>query len=78
MLLYFQVTDAATVREYDVTEYVEGEVESGVHGNETGEKPGRDASHAADKATAQQVIMWISFLNQCRFSSEIGSICHQI
>ena len=50
MLVYFQVTDAAPVREYDVTEYVEGEVESGTHGN---------ASHAADKVTAQQVIMWI-------------------
>ena len=59
VLLYFQVTDAAPVREYDVTEYVEGEVESGVHGNETGEKPGRKASHAADKVTARQVIMWI-------------------
>ena len=50
VLLYFQVTEAAPVREYDVTEYVEGEVESGVHGN---------ASHAADKVTAQQVIIWI-------------------
>ena len=58
-LLYFQVTDAAPVREYDVTEYVEGEVELGVHGNETGEKPSRDASHAADRVTAQQVIIWI-------------------
>ena len=59
VLLYFQVTDAAPVREYDVTEYVEGEVESGVHGNETGEKLSREASHAADKVTARQVIMWI-------------------
>ena len=59
VLLYFQVTDSAAVREYDVTEYVEGEVESSVHGNETGEKPGRDASHASDKETARQVIMWI-------------------
>ena len=59
MLLYFQVTDAAPVREYDVTEYVQGEVESGVHGNETGEKLSRDGSHASDKETARQVIMWI-------------------
>ena len=59
MLLYFQVTDAAPVREYDVTEHVEREVESGVHKNETGEKPSREASHAADKVTARQVIMWI-------------------